>query len=126
MGVLEKIIGEALEEFLNEKENDGELVRVGRISKELQEQFNQVRHEHEAEHDAIKDKIDAFIQEVQREHDCEKFHDRNQELWEKVYDELGLTEEERGKHYTIKNAARVVYRQEKSKRKFKVRANGLN
>ncbi len=85
-------------------------VRVGRISKELQEEMEANRAEHDAEHQAIKAKIDAYIEKVTKNHSCDKFHDKRLELWEKAYDELGFTEAERGLRYTVANGTRVVFR----------------
>lgn len=109
--MLKEIIEDALEEFIELKQGKT-LVRVGRISQELQDEFNQIREEHNAEHEAMKKKIEDFIEEIKLSHDCDKFHNRSLEVWEKVYDQLGLSQEERGKPYSIKNANRIVYRRE--------------
>lgn len=85
-------------------------VRVGRVSEELKAEFDELGDAHEAEHDAIKAKINAFIEQVQNEHSCKKFNDQEADLWERLYDELGLTEAERGYNYTIKDSSRAVYR----------------
>lgn len=98
-------------EMLDQDENE-KLVRVGRISAELQKEINENARKHREEHEELKAKIEAYIEKITADHSCEKFNDEKAELWERVYDELGLTEEERGKHYTIKNGLRVVYRVE--------------
>jgi hypothetical protein len=109
--MLEKLILSKLSEYMDEVEEIEE-VRVGRISQELQDEFRANMDAHNAEHDAIKARIDEFIEKIQKEHSCERFQDVDMELWEKVYDELGFTEAERGLKYTIPNASRVVFRKD--------------
>ncbi len=107
---LGKLLVERLHDFM-EEENVVE-VRVGRISKELEAEFEANRAAHEAEHEAIKAQIDAYIEKITKNHTCDKFNDEKAELWEKVYDELGLPEHERGLHYSIKNGSRIVFRKD--------------
>jgi hypothetical protein len=85
-------------------------VRVGRVSQELKAEFEANDNAHNAEHEALKARINAFIEQVQAEHSCKKFNDQEADLWERLYDELGLTEAERGHNYTIKDSSRAVYR----------------
>lgn len=109
--MLEKLILSKLSEYMDEQEVK---TRVGRISQELQDKFEANRAAHEAEHEALSARIDALIEQIQKEHSCDKFHEVDLELWEEVYDELGFTEEERGLRYTIPHGARVVFRKDGS------------
>lgn len=104
--MLEKILSKIASQ-MREEENVVE-VRVGRMSKELREEFDKNNETHEAEHREMKRKIDAFIEKITSEHNCEKFQDVHMDIWEKVYDEIGLTQAERGKKYKMKD--RIVYR----------------
>lgn len=106
---MRELIAKFLEDYEEEFEDTVE-IRVGRISAGLLAELDQNRKEHEAAHDAIKAKIDAYIEEVTKEHSCQKFRKEKSEIWEKIYDELNLNQEERGLEYTIERSSCVVSR----------------
>ena len=103
-------IGRAIAGILGELGKEERKVRVGRISPELEEEFSANRNAAELAKNEIEDKINAFVKTLEVEHSLKQFADRKIELWEKVYDELGLTQEERGLRYKIDHETRVITR----------------
>lgn len=106
--MLGKILSEIVENMI-EDENVEE-VRVGRISRELHEEFIQNKKAHREEHRVMEEKIEAFIEEITAGHSCKKFNEARMDIWEKVYDEIGLSQEERGKNYRVMGNTRVIVR----------------
>lgn len=107
--ILKQILQQIKKDLL---ENETE-VRVGRVSKEASETLKKVVDDHAASHLAIKDKIEAYIEKLESEHDCTPFNERKMDAWEKIYDELELSQADRAKHYKIDHEARIIYLIEK-------------
>lgn len=109
---LGKVIASAFGEMVSEKLSETK-VRVGRISPELEKEFFDNRNAAKIAEKDINSRIAAFVQELEEEYELLQFENKKMELWEKVYDELALTQEERGLRYTINHDTRVITRIDK-------------
>lgn len=101
---MRNILDEILSEI--EREETQDKVRIGRISEELRNEFEENKKIAEAESNLIEAKIKEHINELKSIK--EKFDLVKMELWEKVYDELNLTDAQRGDNYEM--SARVIFK----------------
>lgn len=84
--------------------------RVGKVDMALINDFKENTNALRALEKKVKKEIDAFIEKIEAENDpkIQEFEQKRKLLWERVYDELNLSESERGEVYTVDHATGVV------------------
>lgn len=86
--------------------------RVGKVDMSLVEEFKNNQKAAIELEKKVKDEISKFIEKItaENEPEMEKLEQARLLLWEKMYDELNLSESERGDEYTIKTKTGVICR----------------
>lgn len=105
---MKSFIGDLLKAALTEEKK----TEVGKVDIGLAFELIDVKVAHEASHDEIKTRIEAFIKELQKEHEpiCKKLKDKENAIWEEIYDELEIPADQRDKNYAIDKTTGVVAR----------------
>lgn len=96
-----------LRAFLEEHEE-----RVGRAPMELVKELEEVKEAHRKAHEEIERQIKEFAQRLNEKHApiCAMYAKREAEIWEKIYDAVGVPENEREHEYNIDRLTGVVSR----------------
>jgi uncharacterized FlgJ-related protein len=103
------MLGKLLKGLIQEK-----TIRVGKVDPTLGQALKANKQTHDQLHADIESKVDAFIDQLKAQHEpiCEKLNAEKESIWEQIYDQLGLSEQERGENYRINNKTGVVSRVE--------------
>lgn len=107
MGNLEQVIRDIIQNFEDDVE---ETEYVGTISKELTEQFQENKRAANLEKEIIVKKAELYLAQLKKEHDLEVFAKRKDELWEKIYEELGVSGKDREEPHQLNCETRTVTR----------------
>lgn len=86
-------------------------VRIGTVDPVKDAYLDKLRDDHDAEHERVEAEIRAFVEKVKTEHDpsCKKFKEESHQTWESIFDDMGISQEDRAKEYSIDENG-VIYR----------------
>ncbi|MEK5068075.1 hypothetical protein [Sporosarcina sp. FSL K6-1508] len=86
-------------------------VRIGTVDPAKDAHLDKLRADHDAEHDRVEAEIKAFIKKMKAEHgpSCKRFKEETHQTWESIFDDLGISQEDRAEEYSIDGNG-VIYR----------------
>lgn len=85
-------------------------VRVGRVDLELVKEMERLQEAHAKQHEELKARIEAFIDQVHAEHkpECDEHERKIADVWERIYDAVGIPDNERDEDYSLDRISGVV------------------
>jgi uncharacterized FlgJ-related protein len=103
------MLGKLLKGLIQEK-----TIRVGKVDPSFGQALKATKKTHDQLHADIESKVEAFIDQLKKEHEpvCEQLNAEKAAIWEQIFDQLGLSEQERAENYRINNSTGVVSRVE--------------
>jgi hypothetical protein len=103
------MLGKLLKRLVEEKQT-----RIGKVDMELALQLKENKERHEKLHEEMESKIKEFIEQLENEHRpvCDQFMAEKSDIWEKIYDQLGLSQAERDENYRISHVTGIVHKVE--------------
>lgn len=105
---MKSFIGDILKAALTEEKK----TEVGKVDIAFAMDLLDLQVAHERSHDDIKVKVEEFIKALQKEHEpvCKKMAEKEKGIWEDIYDELLIPEDQRDKKYAIDKTTGIVAR----------------